>query len=136
MAELNNFIQQLRAIGKSNGHRYLVFISGPQAWGQGLLADCDIQAQSTLLLAANPILGLSPRLAKKCLGQEFATVLIDAYSAQAVDDWLAAAGTLHAGGVLLVLCPEFEAWPVYFQAHSDKHEATRIKTFAVDTGAA
>lgn len=119
MAELNNFIQQLRAIGKSNGHRYLVYISGPQAWGQGLLADCDIQAQSTLLLAANPVLGLSPRLAKKCLGQEFATVLIDAYSAQAVDDWLAAAGTLHAGGVLLVLCPEFEAWPVYFQAHSD-----------------
>lgn len=119
MAELNNFIQRLRAIGKNNGHRYLVFISGPQAWGQGLLAACDIQAQNTLLLAANPILGYSPRFAKKCLGQEFATVLIDAYSAQAVDDWLAAAGTLPAGGVLLVLCPEFEAWPVYFQAHSD-----------------
>jgi tRNA(Met) cytidine acetyltransferase len=119
MTELNNFIQRLRVIGKNNGHRYLVFLSGPQAWGQGLLAACDIQAQSTLLLAANPILGLSPRLAKKCLGQEFATVLIDAYSAQAVDDWLAAAGTLVAGGVLLVLCPELEAWPVYFQAHSD-----------------
>lgn len=119
MTVLNDFIQQLCAVGENNGHRYLVFLSGPQAWGRTQLANCDILNQKSLLLATTPIRNITPSIAKSSLGQEFSAVLIDAYSAQAVDDWLAAAGTLVAGGVLIILCPVFDEWPAYFQANSD-----------------
>ena len=117
--ELREFVRQLRGAGRYNGHRYALFLCGAAPWGQAQLASLDIASKDCLLLAENALLDLSPKRAKQYLGQEFSTVVIDAYSAQAVDDWLAAAGTLIAGGVLIVLCPEFDQWPEYFQGKSD-----------------
>jgi tRNA(Met) cytidine acetyltransferase len=112
------FVQQLGVVGKHNGHRYLLFFSGERSWGQTQLEALDLGDVECLLLADKAIAGLSPNRAKQNLGREFSAVIIDAYSVQSVDDWLAASGTLLAGGLLIVLCPEFDQWPRYFQSKS------------------
>lgn len=116
---MKTFIQQLRARGKHNGHRYLLFFSGSSYWAQAQLNSVELADSESLLLAAQPMCGLSPGIAKQNLGREFSSVVVDAHSLQSVDDWLAAAGTLRAGGVLIIMCPEFDDWPHYFQSRSD-----------------
>jgi tRNA(Met) cytidine acetyltransferase len=116
---MNTFIQQLRSVGKHNGHRYLLFLSGSSSWAQAQLGELDLVNDESLLLAESAVCGLSPNIAKRHLGQEFSTVVIDAYSWQSVDDWLAAVGTLRAGGILIFMCPELDEWPPYFQSRSD-----------------
>lgn len=118
-AELCGFVQQLGVVGKHNGHRHLLFFSGEPSWGQTQLEALDLGDGECLLLADEAIAGLLPNRAKQHLGREFSAVIIDAYSVQSVDEWLAAAGTVLAGGLLIVLCPEFDQWPRYFQNKSD-----------------
>jgi tRNA(Met) cytidine acetyltransferase len=117
-AELCWFIKQLGVVGKHNGHRYLLFFSGERSWGQTQLEALDRSDGEYLLLADKAIAGLSPNRAKQNLGREFSTVIIDAYSVQSVDEWLAASGTVLAGGLLIFLCPEFDQWPRYYQSKS------------------
>ncbi|MFT7406321.1 GNAT family N-acetyltransferase [Zhongshania sp.] len=118
-AELCGFVQQLGLVGKHNGHRYLLFFGGEPSWGETQLGSLGLGNEECLLLADKAIAGLSPKCAKQHLGREFSAVIIDAYSVQSVDEWLAAAGTVLAGGLLIFLCPEFDQWPRYFLSKSD-----------------
>ncbi|MFT5887836.1 MAG: tRNA(Met) cytidine acetyltransferase [Zhongshania sp.] len=114
---LSVLLDQLTTTGRHSGHRYLVFISGPQTWCYQQLS-CLRGGESECLLLADKNIGLlSPQNAKDSLGQEFANVLIDGFSTSNANDWLAAAGTLKAGGGLFFLCPDFDLWPNnYLQA--------------------
>ena len=118
IAKLQQFVEQLREVAQHNGHRYLIFLSGEPNWAEEQLTCFALGETETLLLAAHPLCGVKPKIAKQQLGREFSSVVIDANSAQSVDDWLAAAGTLLAGGLLVILCPDFGRWPQIFQRHS------------------
>ncbi|CAA0089755.1 tRNA(Met) cytidine acetyltransferase TmcA [Zhongshania aliphaticivorans] len=116
---LGDFLQKLREVGEHNGHRYLLFLSGSQSWANEQIARLALQDSESLLVSEDSIGCVNPKNAKRQLGKEFRSVIINAYTSQSVDDYLAAAGTLMAGGVLIVICPEFSQWPGYFQSNSE-----------------
>ena len=113
---------QLRAQGLLSGQRYLVFISGSEAWCKAQLLELPRALDHALLVAENALCGLSPSCVENSLGREFSSLIINAHDHQKLNAWLAAAGCLTAGGVMLLLCPSFRDWPAQFSATSQVGE--------------
>ncbi len=110
------FYAQLRAQGLYRGHRYLLFISGTEEWCVAQLANLPGALDNCLLLANESLYGVEPQQTKNILGCEFSSLIINAHEHQDINAWLAAAGSLSAGGVLAMLCPALDAWPQKFSA--------------------
>lgn len=110
---------RLRAQALHSGHRYLVFISGSAAWCEAQLSNVPMALNHCLLVARHELCGLTPCSTETTLGSEYSSLLINAHNNQKLNDWLAAAGCLTAGGVLLLLCPRFSEWPSYFSDQSN-----------------
>ncbi|MDF1691576.1 MAG: GNAT family N-acetyltransferase [Zhongshania sp.] len=112
------FYTQLRAQGLHSGHRYLLFISGAEDWCKDQLAELPTALDNCLLLAKQPLYGVEPQQTKSLLGREYSSLLINAHEHQDINAWLAAAGSLRAGGVLVMLCPTLDVWPQQFSARA------------------
>ncbi len=101
----------------TNRRSCLVF-SGKHEWCQDnakkLLDDSGFS--STLWVSDSPPDGvntLTNKQAKKVLGQEFDAVVVDAWSGLNPDVLGAVAGTVHGGGVLVLLVPKLSEWPLF-----------------------
>jgi len=100
------------------GHRAPVVIAGPRDWG----AACArvvlerIAGEDVLWVSDNTPAGTwavpGPQ-ARDLLGRETDHVVFDAYAGFNPDAFGAIAGTLRAGGLLLLLTPTFDEWPCY-----------------------
>ena len=106
--------QQLRRWGE----RRLLVLAGEQDWSisQALLLT---HAEPNALwlgdtFACPPTVNATPiNKFKTVLGQEYQLVVVNAFSGLHPDALGAVAGTLQAGGVLILLCPPFADWPAY-----------------------
>lgn len=99
-------------------HRALVVLAGPRDWGRAC-AEAALAGRNE-----PPILWVSdtapadawslagPR-ARQVLGQETAHVVFDAFAGFNPDALGAIAGTIRAGGLLLLLTPPLQDWPEY-----------------------
>lgn len=111
--------RQLQTLAAHNGHRFLLLWAGERAWSvqnmQRALADTE--GETVALGVGDDRRGASVR---DVLGQEFAAVGIDAWTHSHVNDILALAGTLRAGGLLHIACPPLAEWPQQFVAAQQK----------------
>ncbi|WP_320837455.1 GNAT family N-acetyltransferase [Zhongshania sp.] len=115
---LADVYERLRSQALHSGHRYLVFVSGSAAWCETQLLNVPTALDNCLLVARHELCGLTPCKTENTLGSEYSSLLINAHNHQKLNDWLAAAGCLTAGGVLLLLCPRFSEWPGHFSNQS------------------
>ncbi len=95
------------------GQRQLVVLSGIQAWcrEQGLALAQGKPASDILLLSDRTLGLLEPVEAQHRLGTESGLLIVDAWARVDWNAVAAAAGTLRAGGLMLLLCPPLHAWP-------------------------
>ena len=105
----------LAALATRPRHRSLRVLAGEQAW-------CCAQAQVTLQNWPVVWLGTGPHApatakpvsaAQGYLGQELDAVVFDAYAGFDPDAFGAIAGSIRAGGILLLLTPPLQDWPDY-----------------------
>lgn len=112
--------QRSRA-NRAQGHRELLVLSGQRDWAESLLEAAICQTDSALLVASLPLAHCQPKVKAASLGVESDWVVIDAHQYQSVNHWLAAAGTLRAGGFLVLLAPALADWPAdYARAMRDE----------------
>lgn len=130
-SELQGYVAELRERGLHNGHRYLVLLTGERQYADELVARlCCEAAENTLTLSRNTTFS-SGLPAKHYLGREYTTLIIDAWTELSVNNWLAAAGTLRAGGILFLSCPDIELWPSYYaEQHGYALPSQLIRRFA------
>lgn len=104
-----------------SGERRLFILAGEQDWA--MEQALSLSVPSTLWLGEHPQyptphLTATPSFTpinkfKTVLGQEYQAVVFNAFSGLHPDALGAVAGTLMAGGVLILLCPSFADWPAY-----------------------
>jgi tRNA(Met) cytidine acetyltransferase len=107
---LSALAASLARAGRWAGHRRALVLAGTADWGRGCA--CKILAHlgvSTPLWLADTT--GTANLARKWLGREVDVLVIDAHNGLDPDALGAAAGSLRAGGLLLVLCPPLADWP-------------------------
>ncbi len=99
-------------------HRSCLVFSGTDEWcklsAKKLLGDLAFSSQ--LWVSSNPPEGvnaLTNEQAKKVLGQEFSAVVVDAWSGFNPDVLGAVSGTVHGGGVVVLLVPNLSEWPLF-----------------------
>jgi len=94
---------------RSKRHRQLLVLTGDHAWccdqAKQLTAACE-----PLWFAANKA---PSSTARRYLGQDLETVIIDAYAGFDPDVFGILAGTIRGGGTLLLLTPPPANWPSY-----------------------
>lgn len=110
-AEFAEYCQRLRSGYRRRGHRGLLLLSGDRDWAESLLTAVFSAGDQRLLVGRQSLLDLQPNRKSASLGIESDWVVIDGHHYSSVNDWLAAAGTLRAGGLLVLLCPRLEEWP-------------------------
>ena len=80
------------------------------------MAEAVMSQGTGLLLASEAMAGQRPASKPESLGIESDWLVINAHHYLSVNQWLAAAGTLRAGGLLLLLCPPLKDWPERYGA--------------------
>lgn len=117
-ADVGEWFAQLQRRGAISGCRGLLLISGDQDWCyqqlHALIAATERGEENVAILSNHALAGIPPAPAKSLLGQERSLIVADAWTSLSFDDWLAAAGTLRAGGLFCLLCPPPAAWPTAF----------------------
>lgn len=99
-----------------NGERRLLVLAGSQAWAmtQARRLSHDCHSRQLWLGQTEPgQAGLPVNKFQTALGQEYDSLVFNAFSGLHPDAFGAAAGTLLAGGVMLLLCPPLADWPAY-----------------------
>ncbi|MCF2920921.1 GNAT family N-acetyltransferase [Pseudoalteromonas sp. APAL1] len=91
-------------------HRQLVIVQGSEAWcyqfaNQLALKNNYVFSSSSLLANSE-----FPKHAHQILGQEFQNAIFDGFSGLYADKLAALAGTVKAGGVLILLLPDDDKW--------------------------
>ena len=117
----------------ANDHRQLLWLSGEQAWCyrqlrtlKPLLVDrktaavhsqnvfkCHFKSQQNSLICQTQIINTE---CYKYLGNEFQTIIFDAYSGLNPDYLAQICGTLIAGGVFILVTPDVDHWQVWDEA--------------------
>ncbi len=82
---------------------------------QQQLSTLDVDAADMLWISTAPLIpgALPASKARTVLGQEFGTLVFDAFSGFDVNAFAAVCGTLRGGGHLLLLSPPLASWPEY-----------------------
>lgn len=99
-----------------NGERRLLVLAGSQTWAinQARQLGSDLHARQLWLGQADAEQpGLPINKYQTALGQEYDSLVFNAFSGLHPDALGAAAGTLIAGGVMFLLCPPLADWPDY-----------------------
>jgi len=107
----------LQARAARCGHRAVLVLHGERRWGRAAAT----AMLSTLHLPRRVWLGETPpgsdmlevRTARQLLGQELDGVVLDAWAGFDAEAFGAVAGTLQAGGLMLLLTPPLEQWRDY-----------------------
>ena len=112
--KFSDWLIQLKQVAKQNRWRYLLLLSGDQSWGLSLCSSCSALAdRETLWLTRQPPPNrstLRPSGALSRLGTETANLVVDAWSGFHPNAVGALAGTVRAGGVLVLLTPPLSEW--------------------------
>ncbi|WP_125720292.1 GNAT family N-acetyltransferase [Pseudoalteromonas rubra] len=98
---------------KQARHRQLLLISGEQDWTYKEVQRLfPTLADSALVLSQHPELpgACWPEHLHQVLGQEYSSVVYDLYSGLLPNKLAAAAGTVQAGGLLILLAPDLSQW--------------------------
>ncbi|MBO1519002.1 tRNA(Met) cytidine acetyltransferase [Oceanisphaera sp. DM8] len=121
-----------------NGQRRLLVLAGTQEWAieqaHHLMphsGSCQLwlgeQAPATHSKA------LATNKFKNALGQEYDSLIFNAFSGLHPDALGATAGTLKAGGVMLLLCPPLAQWPDYADPDLTRYVAQAEQALALDS---
>lgn len=112
-------LSRLRARQAARGHRAAVVLTGSEAWtlaaARQALGEVG-QDQARLWLGAGApagVPGITAAQTGRMLGREVDLVVFNAWSGFDPDAFGAIAGTLRAGGALLLLAPPLERWADY-----------------------
>ncbi|WOC26443.1 GNAT family N-acetyltransferase [Pseudoalteromonas sp. N1230-9] len=91
-------------------HRQLVIVQGSETWCHQFAN--QLALNNTYVLSASSLLANSkfPKHAHQILGQEFQHAIFDGFSGLYADKLAALAGTVKAGGVLILLLPDDDKW--------------------------
>lgn len=112
--EFSPWLTRLRQAAAIQRWRYLVVLSGSESWGLSLCATCpDLLDSGTVWLSGEAPEGGSTiafKQANTLLGSETANVVFDAWCGFHPNAFAALAGTIRAGGVMVLLTPELDSW--------------------------
>ncbi len=113
---------RLHEIGKLKRHRHAIILCGDMDWGGRSAQDlCEPLDNRNIILVSNP--GNSPLPSAKIrqsigfdqcrnhLGSEYDAVLLDCHSGFEPDAIGIVAGTVKAGGLLIMITPALSDWP-------------------------
>jgi len=111
------YCAELLVHARCRGHRGIVVLTGTREWSR----EAAVQTMSTLGLSRRVWLGEMPSLsdylevgtARQLLGQELDGVVLDAWAGFDAEAFGALAGTLRAGGLMLLLAPPLAQWRDY-----------------------
>ncbi|ART79921.1 tRNA(Met) cytidine acetyltransferase TmcA [Oceanisphaera avium] len=98
-----------------SGERRLFILSGEQHWAISQAHALSASITESLWLGTAPtnINALAISKFKMVLGQEYPVLIFNAFSGLHPDALGAVAGTISAGGILILLCPPLASWPEY-----------------------
>ncbi|WP_166424966.1 GNAT family N-acetyltransferase [Paraglaciecola sp. 20A4] len=100
-------------------HRQLVVISGAENWSQRLSKEIIAVAEipeEKLLWVGNRLgstLNVDCHTYRQHLGTEYNALVYNMYTGLSANALMAFSGTIMAGGIMILICPEFARWPVY-----------------------
>ncbi|MDK9685416.1 GNAT family N-acetyltransferase [Pseudoalteromonas shioyasakiensis] len=91
-------------------HRQLVIVQGSETWCYQFAN--QLALKNTYVFSSSSLLANSefPKHAHQILGQEFQHAIFDGFSGLYADKLAALAGTVKAGGVLILLLPDDRKW--------------------------
>ncbi len=111
------WLESLAANASQRRGRYLLVLSGAREWSLGwCLANPVLDTPGTLWISTANVehrWQQSPGTALSLLGSETSNIVYDAWSGLHPNGFGAVAGTLRAGGLMVLLAPELDAWPHY-----------------------
>ncbi|MDE3273607.1 tRNA(Met) cytidine acetyltransferase TmcA domain-containing protein [Pseudoalteromonas sp. G4] len=110
-------------------HRQLLVLSGSEHWCWQQVDSLKTVYPDLLTLSNHPSVNFWPEHNHQLLGQEYSTVVFDVNSGLMPDKLATVAGTVKAGGLLVLLMPNFESYtkqadPVFarFQSANKPHQ--------------
>lgn len=126
----DNFLQWLNARTAAHSHRQLLVISGDQGWTEEVAALCldHLKMRSCLLVDFETDLNqpstthISADQFRQALGQEFDHLIYNGFAGFRASALMALSGVVKASGLMILLCPDFNAWPQL----SDPKRAQRV----------
>ncbi len=120
MADNSAAVAALSAVAAScaaSAHRRLVVLAGEQRWGQALASEVITALPGEWCWIGEPgevaATAVVVERAHTLLGSEWHGLVYDGRCGFDPDAFGAVAGTLQAGGLLLLLTPRFAEWPSY-----------------------
>lgn len=130
LAELTALLQ---ANATSRGHRAVVVLHGERSWcrenAREILSRCHLPR---LVCLGEPFPehdSLAITTARQLLGQELNGVVVDAWSGFDAEAFGAVAGSLQAGGLMLMLTPSLAKWHEY---PDPEHERLAVTPFTTE----
>ena len=115
--EFSPWLTRLKCVAAARRWRYLVVLSGSQSWGSSLCAaSTELRDSSTVWLSDQAPAGCRTimfRQANALLGSETDNVVFDAWCGFHPSAFAALAGTIRAGGLLVLLTPALDHWPQF-----------------------
>lgn len=124
---------RLQANAASRGHRAVVVLHGEQNWcresAMAILSRCPLPRLVCLGESFPEVDTLGITNARQLLGQELNGVVVDAWSGFDAEAFGAVAGTLQAGGVMLLLTPHLSQWHEY---PDPEHERLAVTPYTID----
>ncbi len=119
-ARPENFGSWLEALGDNASvrcGRYLLVLSGSRQWSLGLCQAMPVLGTNDTLwvTSANEVhpWQIAPAAALSLLGSETANIVYDAWSGLHPNSFGALAGTVRAGGLMVLLVPALDGWSQY-----------------------
>lgn len=95
-------------------HRQLLIVSGPEKWAieqvEKLLIDYQLNSYLWVGERAQNQTKIETKTYREYLGQEFSALIYNCYSGFRANAIMALSGTVKAEGLMLLICPDFNAW--------------------------
>lgn len=131
-AELVSWAQRLQSQSARNRHRACIILSGSADWltnsalsliqnfngSDSVWISNDVKSEISELETQQPIKALTVEQSRHQLGQEFEMVIFDCQRKISANGLGAIAGTIKAGGLMILLAPSFASWGISKAASS------------------
>ena len=121
--DLDEFGATLRRIALSRRHRFCVLLCGTSEWAVDAIHPLTGGGQQDAVLVVSDRPGILPSFheaervyfhrTRQILGREYNLVIYDGFSGLDPDALGSAGGTIRAGGLLVLITPDFDQWPGY-----------------------